>query len=175
MARSFGLPGNTGMKAHAFKMTGHAAGWNGKPKADTSNLSKACAKAYHTGYALGVEQRAAHDVKMAEEDAIEAATFQAAQAKAEAGGVITAQDLLPGFVFITRTGTRMMVTRMFLETINKRETVLVSAGKYCKAHDSYTAFRSKVISPSVITRIVDRKKVDLNVRRRAITDKARAS
>jgi len=50
-----GLPGqNVGRKAHHFFMVGHATGYTGKPYGDTSNLSKACAKAYKRGYEKGV-------------------------------------------------------------------------------------------------------------------------
>ena len=58
MPRAFGLPGNTGRKAHEAFMAGHIAASNGKERrVPLWAKSKACTKAYNRGYDLGIEQK----------------------------------------------------------------------------------------------------------------------
>lgn len=59
MGRNVGLPGMyRGAKAHGFFMNGHADGYCGRPKANyRPEPSKACKKAYDTGYERGTKDR----------------------------------------------------------------------------------------------------------------------
>ena len=64
MPRAFGLPGNTGRKAHEAFMTGHAAAFNKKErKVPQWASSKACTEAYNRGYDLGLKQMEEREVK----------------------------------------------------------------------------------------------------------------
>jgi hypothetical protein len=57
-AKAFGLPGNVGSKAHLAFMTGHAAAVNGEEQhVPKWAKSKACTKAYKSGYARGLKSK----------------------------------------------------------------------------------------------------------------------
>ena len=54
--RAFGLPGGgVGAKVRGYYIQGNADAATGRPRKDVSKLSKACAKAYTTGYDRGLE------------------------------------------------------------------------------------------------------------------------